>query len=266
MFFRSHPHPNEITVRHSWMLTVWLHLLPGIPIALAFWSIGWLARDTPGWIALYTLTITAVAVELPLLMVLTRYLIHRERQAGVLVEAEEGLPYRRRQPVWIWVLATALIVCAAVLNMAGTPALTAPFSSMRALAPEWAVLAFEPSVFARAIAASSTFFWLMWLASFPALMLAGGIAQEIYFRGYLLPRMPRAGLVTPVANAVLFSVFHLTSPWSIVARLPYVIIFSLMAWWRKSLNLVIWIHAGMGGLLFAMGTIFLLIGISRATG
>jgi len=74
------------------------------------------------------------------------------------------------------------------------------------------------------------------LVSFPALMLAGGIAQEIYFRGYLLP------------------------------RLPYVIIFSLMAWWRKSLNLVIWIHAGMGGLLFAMGTIFLLIGISRATG
>jgi membrane protease YdiL (CAAX protease family) len=223
-------------------------------------------QDNPGWIALYSLTIVAVLVEFPLLILLTRILIARERARGQLPADTKAIPYRRRQPLWMWLVATGLILVVAVLNMAATPPLTAPFAGLQAQMPDWAVLAFEPRVFARAIGASPELFWFMWLASLPALMLAGGIAQEVYFRGYLLPRMPRAGLATPLINAGLFSVFHLTSPWAIVARLPYVVVFSLMAWWRKSLNLAIWIHAGMGILLFLMGTAFLLIGIARSAG
>lgn len=266
MFAKTTDSATDISVRHSWTMTAWLHIAPGIPIAIAYFALGWWMRETPGWIAIYTLTIVAVAVELPLLIWLTRFLIARERRRGDIPPEAKAIPYRRKQPAWMWALATLLILFAAVLNMAGTPALTAPFAGLQGLAPDWAVLGFDPQVFARAIGASPPFFWFMWIASFPALMLAGGIAQEIYFRGYLLPRMPRAGLITPMANAVLFSVFHLTSPWSIVARLPYVLIFSLMAWWRKSLNLAIWIHAGMGALLFLMGTGFLLVGLARAGG
>lgn len=265
MFFKPRGKAAEMPVRHSWWQTIGLHLIPGVPIALAFWGLGWLMREDGGWIAIYSLTVIAVAVEFPLLIILTRYLITRERRAGLLQENAEAIPYRRKQPVWMWALATVLILVAALLNMAVTAPLTAPFSGLQSLVPDWAVLAFEPQIFARAIGASPQFFWIMWIASFPALMLAGGIAQEYYFRGYLLPRMPDAGLATPLANAVLFSVFHLTSPWSIMARLPYVLIFSLVAWWRKSLNLVIWIHAGMGGVLFLMGTAFLMIGMSRAS-
>jgi len=266
MFMKTTPNAPEISVRHSWTQTVLLHLLPGIPIGLAFWGVGWMMQDKFGWMAIYSLTIVAVLIEFPLLMGLTRYLIHRERARGLLGDDENGLPYRRKQPAWIWWLASVLIVLAAVLNMAATPPLTLPLRALHDAAPDWAVIGFDPSAFVRALSASPEFFWVMWIASFPALMLAGGIAQEYYFRGYLLPRMPRVGIATPVANAVLFSIFHLNSPWGIIARLPYVLIFSLIAWWRKSINVAIWIHAGMGGLLFVMGTSFLLIGLSRATG
>ena len=266
MFTKTDSTSPEISVRHSWGQTVLLHLLPGIPIALAFWGVGWAMQDNFGWMAIYSLTIVAVLVEFPLLMVLTRYLVHRERAKGLLAENEKGIPFRRKQPVWIWVLASVLIVLAAVINMAATPPLTLPLQALQDAAPDWAVIGFDPSVFVRAISASPAFFWLMWIASFPALMLAGGIVQEYYFRGYLLPRMPKVGVATPIVNAFLFSVFHFTSPWGIIARLPFVLIFSLMAWWRKSINIAIWIHAGMGGVLFLMGTAFLLVGMSRAAG
>lgn len=45
------------------------------------------------------------------------------------------------------------------------------------------------------------------------------ITEELYFRGYLLPRMPKQfGRLKPVAHSFLFSVYHFDSPWMIPVR------------------------------------------------
>ncbi|MYF78330.1 MAG: CPBP family intramembrane metalloprotease [Acidobacteria bacterium] len=45
------------------------------------------------------------------------------------------------------------------------------------------------------------------------------ITEELYFRGYLLPRMPsQFGRLKPVAHSLLFSVYHFGSPWFIPVR------------------------------------------------
>ncbi|MDP1823508.1 MAG: CPBP family intramembrane metalloprotease [Archangium sp.] len=65
--------------------------------------------------------------------------------------------------------------------------------------------------------------------------LAGPVVEELYFRGYLLPRMRRFGRWAPVLNTVLFSAYHLFSPWEnpvrIIATLPMV----WVAWRRDDL-------------------------------
>ncbi|MDJ0709486.1 MAG: CPBP family intramembrane metalloprotease [Woeseiaceae bacterium] len=58
-------------------------------------------------------------------------------------------------------------------------------------------------------------------------LLAFGTAsamQTLYFRGFLLPRMDRLGWMAPIANSLLFVVFHLSSPWF----WPQFFIFTLM--------------------------------------
>jgi CAAX protease family protein len=252
--------------RHGWMKSIALHLLPGIPIVVGFLAIGFVTKDNPAWTPFYSLVLAALFVEFPFLIWLTRYLISREIRAGQVENREAGIPYRARQPMWVWLVAVLLIIVAGGLNMAVTEPLSAPFSALQAAYPDWAILNFDPRSFGRAYVASPPLFIGMWVLSLPALMVAGGIAQEYYFRGYLLPRMPKAGFGAPLANALLFSVFHLTSPWAIIARLPYVLIFSLTAFWRRSLNLGIFIHAGMGIALFSLSSVFLYIGISRALG
>jgi len=45
------------------------------------------------------------------------------------------------------------------------------------------------------------------------------ITEEIYFRGYLLPRMPaRFGRLKPAAHNLLFAVYHFDTPWMIPVR------------------------------------------------
>ena len=55
-----------------------------------------------------------------------------------------------------------------------------------------------------------------------SIVLAGflvPITEELYSRGYLLPRMPnRFGHLKPVAHSLLFATYHFGSPWFIPVR------------------------------------------------
>ena len=62
--------------------------------------------------------------------------------------------------------------------------------------------------------------WTVTLVAFLAINgLVGPIVEELYFRGYLLPRMEWMGLWAPLANVSLFSLYHFWSPWQLVARI-----------------------------------------------
>ena len=43
--------------------------------------------------------------------------------------------------------------------------------------------------------------------------LAGPIVEELYFRGYLLPRLSRFGRKAPLLETLLFTVYHFWQPW-----------------------------------------------------
>ena len=45
-------------------------------------------------------------------------------------------------------------------------------------------------------------------------VIVAPLAEEMYFRGFLLPRMPeRLGRLGPAAHAALFALYHLWTPW-----------------------------------------------------
>ena len=49
--------------------------------------------------------------------------------------------------------------------------------------------------------------------------IAGPIVEELYFRGYLLPRISYMGTWAPLVSSVLFSVYHFFTPWQNPVRL-----------------------------------------------
>ncbi|MDR1765333.1 MAG: CPBP family intramembrane metalloprotease [Lachnospiraceae bacterium] len=48
------------------------------------------------------------------------------------------------------------------------------------------------------------------------------ITEEVYFRGFLLPRMERFGAFAPVVGVALFSVYHFFNPFQLLWRLCFI--------------------------------------------
>lgn len=70
----------------------------------------------------------------------------------------------------------------------------------------------------------------------------GGMVEELYFRGYLLPRMESLGVWAPIANIVLFSLYHFWSPWENVARLLALTPWIFAVWRTRNIYLALLIH------------------------
>ena len=71
----------------------------------------------------------------------------------------------------------------------------------------------------------------------------GPFVEELYFRGYLLPRMNGcAGRWAPALNIALFSLYHFFSPWEnpirIIAFLPW----GYLVWNKRDIRFSILVH------------------------
>lgn len=127
------------------------------------------------------------------------------------------IPYRRSIPrrEWAW-LVPGLILIAFLgfgLHQAIEPALIDRFFGWL---PDWYV---APIQFDR-IGDYSASAWILTLAAYLAINgYLGPIVEELYFRGYLLPRMERLGRWAPLVNVSLFSLYHFWSPWQVMARI-----------------------------------------------
>jgi uncharacterized protein len=70
----------------------------------------------------------------------------------------------------------------------------------------------------------------------------GPIIEEIYFRGYLLPRMSRHGKLAPLLNVLLFSIYHFFSPEQNLARLFILTPVVYAVWLKKNIRISIITH------------------------
>jgi membrane protease YdiL (CAAX protease family) len=72
--------------------------------------------------------------------------------------------------------------------------------------------------------------------------LLGPMTEELYFRGYLLPRIGRYGTWAPVLNTCLFSLYHVWTPW----RWPQIAVgflpLALAAWRTRSIYVSMTAH------------------------
>ena len=73
----------------------------------------------------------------------------------------------------------------------------------------------------------------------------GPIVEELYFRGYLLPRMESFGRLAPVINAVLFAAYHFWSPWAIVSRAIAILPLTFTVFRRRNIMVGILVHCAL---------------------
>lgn len=203
------------TEQHPLPVSILLHLLPGVAltvfIVLAAPTVRSLGIPAP-----FTLFLGIPLVIVP--FELGYLLLHAKRSTGTFslretVTYREKLP-RKRLVGWT----AALFAWFMVFFLASTLLLDEWLAdTLFAWMPE-ALLQFStfedggqpvgPLVTAALVALAFTMNGIV-----------GPVVEELYFRGHLLPRIERYGRWAPVLNTVLFSLYHLWTPWQNLARI-----------------------------------------------
>ena len=175
-------------------------------------------------------------------------------EVGVVLRAGRGhpqpirsvVPYRRPLPArdWLW-LVPVLIVAAFVgfgLSMAIEPTV---INGLFGWLPDWFVRPLDPD----RVGDHSREAWLVTLVAYLALNgFIGPIVEELYFRGYLLPRMEWMGRWAPLVNVSLFSLYHFWSPWQILGRILGVGPTVYAVRWKENVYLGMVVHCSLNTL------------------
>jgi uncharacterized protein len=73
--------------------------------------------------------------------------------------------------------------------------------------------------------------------------IANPIVEELYFRGFLLPRLARLGWVAPVVNTLLFTLGHFWQPYNYPFIFATVLPEVYLVWWKRNIRISIFLHA-----------------------
>ncbi len=241
-----------------------LQLAPGLANLLVFLLIGyWFG--TMGLPAFLALMVTILVAEVPLSWWIMKRIT--ENETGGEFDLRVTFPWRTSIPWWQYLLIGVPLVLFGMLVIGGiTPVVSSEIRASLGLdVPSWFLLEPDPAAFA---AMSQSMLILMWLGSLVVFAGIGGFTQELYSRGFLLPRTGSLGKLAPLFNAVVFAIFHLNAPWNwpgfAILALPW----AYLTWWKRSVRFGLVGHIGMLLLqsLMMATIVFGLVPADRMTG
>lgn len=225
--------------RHGAATTVMLHLAPGVAFVAAALPLGRLAmaQGLPPAAGLMTATVIVfIPVQLGLIAAAARQRTGSWRLRG-------ALGYTRRLP------ARALVVLGlATLTWAGLAfTLTAPVGeALHDIAFAWWPVELDytahlaaPDRYAPSLLVG------MWAAGLLITTVAAPVVEELYFRGFLLPRLAHLGPWAPVLNTVLFALYHVWSPWQVITRIVATLPLYYATWRTRAIGLAVIVHVAL---------------------
>ena len=213
------------------------HLLPGIPILL----IAMLCASPTWGFGLPMLLSLMISIMLGLIPTQMIILTFAARRDGIKIK--DILGNTEKMPVSktiFWAIPSVII---AVVVFATVSSIEEPLWTIFNWVPDW----FRASLDSLDNASRG----IVWLTAILGIIfngLLGPFVEELYFRGFLLPRMNLLRKLAPLVNTVLFSMYHLFSPWENITRILADTPFVYTVWYKKNIRIGIYVHCGMNTL------------------
>jgi len=211
-------------------LLIALHLLPGLLFAVFFWVLSWMLirRGLTAYLALL-ITIPACLAPIEIGVML----LWSVRFTGTR-SLSEAIRYRRKGTVVEYVvLPLLLFLCWGVLSIALSPIALYLETHLPAWLPVWATQGalINGLTSCPPIQRNITLVLAVLFSGFVA-----PVVEELYFRGFLLPRMEHWGWAAPVVNSLLFAAYHFYFPGNVpgifVAFVPISYVVMVKKNWR----------------------------------
>jgi membrane protease YdiL (CAAX protease family) len=238
--------------QHSVLESIGLHIIPGVLLTAAFIVLKPLA-DAIGYPPLLAFILAVLLVDIPFQLGVMYYQVKklngRYSLQGIVL-------YREKIPWWQFLI----IFLVGVVLLFGLSILAMPVNSflsqqLFAWLPDWIFLNDAPQY-----EAYSQGTLLVTLTLF---LIVTGIAlpwiEELYFRGFLMPRISRFKAWTPIFSALLFALYHVWQLFDFTAVFFSGLVFAFAVWWKRDVRLGISLHVA-ANLLARIMIFFLLLG------
>ena len=227
--------------QHSLPQTLALHLLPGIVLATIFYGAApWLIRA--GYPAIVSGMLGAVVAILGLEL---GWLLYQARQLTGRFSLSAVLPYRPGRFTWRKVL---LVVGLWAWGL-GVSFVLAGFKPQILQTLFWWMPGWATDPFPRDIAqtAGGTVLLVTGVVLLLFNVILGPLVEELYFRGYLLPRLHRFGIWAPLINISLFACYHFHKPWDLLTLIVILLPMGYAVWRARDIRIGIAVHIGLNG-------------------
>jgi uncharacterized protein len=217
--------------QYSFFSSVVLHLLPGALGTVGYVFLAPILLEN-GYPAILALLIAAGVITLPFQI---GYLLFQRRNAN----EQPVIALRESLPKWQYIVFPLGMViwgflASGALSMLDVLLARAWFSWL----PDW-FFAFgvdQFNVFSRESLILT--FWIGLIVN----GFAGPVIEELYFRGYLLPRLSGSRNWLPLIHISLFSVYHFWSPWQIFSRIIWLLPWVYIVWRKQNIYLMMIAH------------------------
>jgi len=232
------------TEQHSIEKSLALHLLPGAFIVVLFVAAAPLLIRA-GFPPLFAIITVGLTIGLGFQL---WHLYNEGRKRNGRLSLEGIVLYRESMPFWQYFVWGILFVVAAFVINTLTGPIGAALLKLFPWLPEWFELR-DPSTLL-------TYSKPILILTFVLYLLLNGIAapivEELYFRGYLMPRLSRFGKWTPIIETLLFTLYHFWQPYYWITQFFSILPVVYAVWWKKNIKLGIFVHMALnliGGLL-----------------
>jgi len=227
-----------------------LHLVPGALATLAYLALIPLTNRLH-WPAMSALLLSAAIALVPIEL---GHLLQQGKKRSGRWSLEGIVLFPRRERGWlVWLLPVGLFVLAVVGYELTVPLDRVWRQAAFSWLPSWYLFTDleQYAQYSRPVL----------VGAFSARLLLDGFlfptVEELYFRGYLLPRMARFGWAAPFLNCFLFAAYHFWQPYNLptifFVSLPMV----LGVWVTKDLRVGVYTHI----LLNTVGGILAMISV-----
>jgi membrane protease YdiL (CAAX protease family) len=88
-----------------------------------------------------------------------------------------------------------------------------------------------------------------WAVTF---VVIGPVVEELYFRGFLLPRIPASRVAATLTNAALFAIYHFWQPHAWLTVFVFALPLAVVAWRPRGLIVAAIVHCVVNALTFAL--------------
>lgn len=242
---------NDIMVseQHSIGKSIILHLLPGLLVVLFYMITAPIAVKS-GFPSLFALLIGILVIIVPFELGL---LFYEGKKKNGRFSLKGIVLNREKMPVWQYFIFVLVIVAVGDVGLSLVSRMLDGIiiEKFFAWVPKW----FYITDFINNVSHySKTSLIITWILGVLLSGIVGPVVEEMYFRGYLLPRISRLGGWAPFISTLLFSLYHFHTPWQNIDRIISLLPLTYSVWWKRNIYISMIAHcimnvAGMVGLI-----------------